>query len=266
VLENYIQQVGRTVSDASVQNLRDDLAGALRAMTIDRMHHAVLEPGARTRAFMRRGTRPGTVPGELLRYIGQFKSFPVAMVQMVLGREVYGRGYDTLGEYIRKGKGEMLGLATFIALSVGFGYAAMSIKDLLRGRNPRPVDDPRTWMAAFVQGGGLGIYGDFLFWRYNRMGSTLSGSLVGPAAGVLDTAADLWTRIRMGDDVAAASFKALLDNTPFMNIFYTRAVLDYLIIHQVQEALNPGFLRRMERRIENDHGQTFWLPPSQAAQ
>jgi hypothetical protein len=266
VLENYIQQVGRTVSDASVQNLRDDLAGALRAMTIDRMHHAVLEPGARTRAFMRRGTRPGTVPGELLRYIGQFKSFPVAMVQMVLGREVYGRGYDTLGEYIRKGNGEMLGLATFIALSVGFGYAAMSIKDLLRGRNPRPVDDSRTWMAAFVQGGGLGIYGDFLFGRYNRMGSTLSGSLVGPAAGVLDTVADLWTRIRMGDDVAAASFKALLDNTPFMNIFYTRAALDYLIIHQVQEALNPGFLRRMERRIENDHGQTFWLPPSQAAQ
>lgn len=266
VLENYIQQVGRTVSDASVQNLRDDLAGALRAMTIDRMHHAVLEPGARTRAFMRRGTRPGTVPGELLRYIGQFKSFPVAMVQMALGREVYGRGYDTLGEYIRKGKGEMLGLATFIALSVGFGYAAMSIKDLLRGRNPRPADDSRTWMAAFVQGGGLGIYGDFLFGRYNRMGSTLSGSLVGPAAGVLDTVADLWTRIRMGDDVAAASFKALLDNTPFMNIFYTRAALDYLIIHQVQEALNPGFLRRMERRIENDHGQTFWLPPSEVAQ
>ncbi len=265
VLENYIQQVGRTVSDASVQNLRDDLAGSLRAMTIDRMHHAVLEPGARTRAFMRRGTQPGTVPGELLRYIGQFKSFPVAMVQMVLGREVYGRGYDTLGEYIRKGKGEMLGLASFIALSVGMGYAAMSVKDLLRGRNPRPVDDPRTWMAAFVQGGGLGIYGDFLFGRYNRMGSTLSGSLVGPAAGVLDTAADLWTRIRMGDDVAAASFKALLDNTPFMNIFYTRAVLDYLILHQIQEALNPGFLRRMERRIENDHGQTFWLPPSQAA-
>lgn len=266
VLENYIQQVGRTVSDVSVQNLRDDLAGALRAMTIDRMHLAVLEPSARTRAFMRRGTQPGTVPGELLRYIGQFKSFPVAMVQMVLGREVYGRGYDTLGEYIRKGKGEMLGLASFIALSVGMGYVAMSVKDLLRGRNPRPVDDPRTWMAAFVQGGGLGIYGDFLFGRYNRMGSTLSGSLVGPAAGVLDTAADLWTRIRMGDDVAAASFKALLDNTPFMNIFYTRAVLDYLILHQIQEALNPGFLRRMERRIENDHGQTFWLPPSQAAQ
>lgn len=264
-LENYIASVGRTVSDASVQNLRDDLASALRAMTIDRMHHAVIEPGARTRAFMQRGTQPGTVAGEFLRYIGQFKSFPVALIQMTLGREVYGRGYDTLGEYLRKGRGDMLGLASFIALSVGMGYAAMSIKDLLRGKNPRPIDDRRTWMAAFVQGGGLGIYGDFLFGQYSRTGGTLTASLAGPAFGVLDTVMDLKTRIQKGDDVAAAAFKAALDNTPFMNIFYTRVALDYLILHQIQEALNPGFLRRAEQRAQRDNGQTYWLPPSEVA-
>lgn len=264
-LENYIASVGRTVSDASVQNLRDDLASALRAMTIDRMHHAVIEPGARTRAFMQRGTQPGTVAGEFLRYIGQFKSFPVALIQMTLGREVYGRGYDTIGEYLRKGRGDMLGLASFIALSVGMGYAAMSIKDLLRGKNPRPIDDRRTWMAAFVQGGGLGIYGDFLFGQYSRTGGTLTASLAGPAFGVLDTVMDLKTRIQKGDDVAAAAFKAALDNTPFMNIFYTRVALDYLILHQIQEALNPGFLRRAEQRVQRDNGQTYWLPPSEVA-
>ena len=264
-LENYIASVGRTVSDTSVQNLRDDLASALRAMTIDRMHHAVIEPGARTRAFMQRGTQPGTVPGEFLRYIGQFKSFPVALIQMTLGREVYGRGYDTIGEYLRKGKGEMLGLASFLALSVGMGYAAMSIKDLLKGKNPRPVDDYRTWLAAFVQGGGLGIYGDFLFGQYSRTGSTLTASLAGPVFGAVDTLADLKTRLQKGDDVAAAAFKAALDNTPFMNVFYTRIALDYLFLYQIQEALNPGFLRRMEQRVRRDNGQTYWLPPSEAA-
>jgi len=264
-LEAYIAGLGRTVSDASVQNLSDDLSGALRAMTIDRMHHAVIEPGARTRAFMQRGTQPGTVAGELLRFIGQFKSFPVALIQMTLGREIYGRGYDTLSDYMKRGKGDMLGLATFIALSTAMGYAAMSVKDLLRGKNPRPADDPKTWAAAMVQGGGLGLYGDFLFGKYNRMGGSLTGSMAGPVANLADTAADLWTRIRTGDDFAAVGFNALLQNTPFMSLFYTRAALDYLILYQIQDSLNPGFLRRMERRIERENGQTFYLPPSQVA-
>lgn len=264
-LENYITSIGRTVSDASVANLQDDLSSALRTMTIDRMHHAVLEPSARTRAFMLRGTQPGTVPGEMLRFIGQFKSFPVALVQSTLGREVYGRGYDTLGDYLKNGKGDMVGLATFIALSTAMGYSAMAAKDLLRGKNPRPLDDPRTWAAAMVQGGGLGLYGDFLFQKYNRMGGTLSGSMLGPVANVVDTVADLWTRIRTGDDVAATAFNAALQNTPFMNLFYARTALDYLVLYKIQEALNPGFLRRMERRAERENGQTFYLPPTSVA-
>ena len=261
-LENYIIGIGRKVSDTSVQNLLDDLSSALRTMTIDRMHHAVIEPSARTRAFMLRGTQPGTVPGELLRFVGQFKSFPVALIQMTLGREVYGRGYDTIGDYLKNGKGDMVGLATFIALSTAMGYAAMATKDLLQGKNPRPVDDVRTWAAAMVQGGGLGIYGDFLFNKYNRMGGTLSGSMLGPVANVADTTADLWTRIRTGDDVAATAFNAAVQNTPFMNLFYARAALNYLVLYRIQEALNPGFLRRMERRAERENGQTYYLPPT----
>jgi len=263
--ENYIVSVGRTPSDAAISNLRDDLAGALRAMTIDRMHHAVIEPGARTRAFMHRGSQPGTVSGELLRFVTQFKSFPVALIQMTLGREVYGRGYDTIGDYIKRGKGDMLGLATFMAVSTVMGYAAMSIKDLLRGKNPRPVDDPATWAAAFVQGGGLGIYGDFLFGKFNRMGGSLTGSMVGPVGNAADTIADLWTRIRSGDDFAATAFNAALANTPFMNLFYTRTAFNYLVLYQIQEAMNPGFLRRMEKRVQRENDQTFFLPPSQVA-
>jgi hypothetical protein len=263
--ENYIMQVGRTVNDATVQNLMDDLAQVLRVMAVDRAHHAVLEPNARTRAWMLRGTKPGTVPGELLRFIGQFKSFSVAIQQMVLGREIYGRGYDTLGEYLKKGHGDMLGLAYMIGLYGALGYAAMSLKDLLKGRTPRDPLDPKTMAAALAQGGGLGLYGDFLFGEYNRMGRTFTASLAGPVLGNLDTAADLFTRMRNGDDMAAASFKALIDNTPFLNLYWARPVLDYMVLYQIQEALNPGFLRRMEKRIERDNGQTFLLPPSQVA-
>jgi hypothetical protein len=39
--------------------------------------------------------------------------------------------------------------------------------------------------------------------------------------------------------------------------------MDYLFLHSVQEALNPGALRRMERRIEKENAQSFLLRPSQ---
>jgi len=264
-LENYITEVGRTVSDASVKNLTDDLSQALRVMAVDRAHHAVLEPSARSRAWMLRGSRPGTVQGELLRFIGQFKSFSVAMTQMVLGREVYGRGYDTVGEYIKNGRGDMVGLASMIGMYGALGYAAMAGKDLLKGREPRDPTDPKTIVAALAQGGGLGIYGDFLFGEYSRMGRTFTSSLAGPVIGNLDTLTDLWTRVRNGDDVAAASFKALLDNTPFLNLYWIRPLLDYMVLFRIQESLNPGFLRRMEKRIERENGQSYILPPSQVA-
>lgn len=270
MLENYITSVGRTVNDAAVQNLRDDLAQTMRVMFVDRAHFAVLEPGARTRAFMTRGTKPGTVPGEFLRYIGQFKSFSIAMTQMVLGREIYGRGYDSLGQYLRKGKGDMLGLAAMIGMYGALGYAAMSIKDLIKGREPRDLVDKETGMpsvktisAALAQGGGLGLYGDFLFGEYSRFGRSFTSSSVGPVLGNLDTLADLWTRMRKGDDLAATSFKALLDNTPFLNLYWLRPLLDYSILFNIQESLNPGFLRRTEQRIERENSQQFLIKPSE---
>jgi hypothetical protein len=51
-----------------------------------------------------------------------------------------------------------------------------------------------------------------------------------------------------------------------MNLFYSRIVLDYLVLYQIQEALNPGYLRRMERQVEREQGQEFLLAPSEAVQ
>ena len=49
-----------------------------------------------------------------------------------------------------------------------------------------------------------------------------------------------------------------------MNLFYARAAFDYLILYRIQEWLNPGSLKRMERRLKQDSNQTYLLPPSQA--
>ncbi len=272
-LAGYLTSKGRAVNDAAIGELREELRGSLRSYITDRASYAVIEPDARTRAIMRRGTQPGTVAGELLRFVGQFKAFPVAVLQKSIGRELYGRGYKPspyganvgreLMQSMRSGNGEKLGVAQLMLWTTLFGYGAMAMKDIVKGREPRPVDDPKTWVAAMLQGGALGLYGDFLFGEANRFGGGLTQSLSGPTLGLIDGGYDLFARMRDGDDAAAASFRFAIQNTPFANLFYTRTAMDYLFLHSVQEALNPGALRRMERRIEKENAQQFLLRPSQ---
>lgn len=259
----YLQAQGRGDSERSIGRARREIADALRAYYTDQVGHAVIEPDARTRAMMLQNTRPGTWPGEAARMIGQFKSFPVAYIQKALAPEIYGRGSDTFLDAIKNKNGERAGLAYLIAGSLAFGYLAMTAKDLVKGRNPRDPNEIKTWMAAFQQGGGAGIYGDFLFGEVkNGFGQNLVTTLAGPTGGAINDVADLWGRMRENDDLAATTFRKIVNHAPYANIFYSRVALDYLILHSIGEALNPGYLKRVEKRIEKENAQTFWVRPS----
>lgn len=257
--------IGANASANKVREYRNGLEGRLRNYFSDRTDFAVIQPDARTNSMLKQGTRPGTVMGEFARFVTQFKGFPAAVIVRTLGRELYGRGADTIGAQLAKGIGANLGLAQFLVTTAAFGYMAMTVKDLLRGKKPRPPNEPTTWTAAMLQGGGLGIYGDFLFGDMrNRYGHTILSSLGGPTAGTVEDVADLWGRMWAGDDLAAPAFNAALNHTPYANLFYTRTAIDYLFLHQVREMLNPGYLKRAEKRAKKQLGQEYFLKPSQA--
>lgn len=252
------------VTPRAARKLRDELETALRSYYVDRAEAAVPTPGARERAILRQGTRPGTPAGIAARLVGQFKAFPVTVLTRVLGRQ---QGADTTADFFRNlanGKGDVMGLVHMIVATTVLGYVAQSAKELAKGRSPRDPADPATWQAALLQGGGLGIYGDFLFGEFNRFGRSLTATLAGPALGTADDIAELLARIRAGEDPAAQALRVTAANTPFLNLFYTRLAIDYLVLFQLQEAANPGFLKRMERRISRENKQTFILPPSRA--
>lgn len=272
----YLGSLNRPASEGAIREVRQDLERSLRAYVNDRVTYAVLEPDARTRSIMNQGTQPGTVPGDLLRFLTQFKSFPAAYMQKTLGRELYGRGYapTALGNNfrggrdlinaLRNGNGERLALAQLILWTTAFGYMSTASKDLAKGREPRPADDPKTWIAAMVQGGGLGIFGDYLFGEANRFGNSALESAAGPALGTAADLANLWARAKEGDDTAASALRLAQNNTPFLNLFYTRIALDHLFLFSAQEALSPGSLRRTEERIRQENGQQFLIRPSQS--
>jgi len=267
LFERVLAFEGRPATAAAIARLKREIPTQLRAYFIERSEFAVIRPDARTLATMRRGTRPGTVEGELLRHVGLFKGFSFSVVQKAGGREIFGRGADTFGQAIRNGNGEMTGLARMVAMTTLFGYGAMTAKELLKGRTPRDPRDPETWFAAMAQGGGAGIYGDFLFGEMrNRFGGGVLTTAAGPVLGGVQDIFDLVGRIREGDDPSAAAFRLALTNTPFANLFYVKPAFDYLIGYQISEALSPGYLRRLENRVERENGQTFIIPPSEFAQ
>lgn len=273
VIAKYVADKNITVNERSITNARSELGDKLRGYILDRVMVAMTEPTARTRALMKQGTQPGTWPGEIFRFMGQYKSFTASFMQQALGREVFGRGYTPapLGQsrwgsvsnaLFKSGKGEMVGLAQLALWMTFFGYLSMQTKLMLKGQTPRPAD-AKTFLAAAAQGGGLGIFGDFLFGEANRFGAGPVLSMVGPVASSTDQLVSLFQKTRSGDAKAGDFFRFTVDHTPFINLFWSRPILNYLFLNQLQESLSPGSLHRYEQNIRKNQGNDFLIPPSQ---
>lgn len=250
----------------------------LRAFIADRVDYAVLNPGAKTNYYMMWGTdlKRGTVAGEAIRFVGQFKGYPISFVERVMGREVYGRGANTLGEALTNKNGEMVAIAQLVVWTTALGYVSMTAKEFAKGRQPRDITEPgaawRAFLAAAAQGGGLGIYGDFLFGDANRTGVGTAGTLLGPTLGEMTQINDMVKRALRGETGAGEALKEGLRVASGMHPAaaialngYPRIALDYLILYRIQEELSPGYMRRIEQRMRKDNAQEFMFPPSEYA-
>jgi hypothetical protein len=147
---------------------------------------------------------------------------------------------------------------------------AMASKDLLKGRELKwaELDDPvelsKIAVASVLQSGFGGIAGDYIFNDYRQYSTSLADVAAGPTGSVAN---DVFEFIQAGRDVifsdeeaidaAAAGWRAVKGNIPYANHWATRTLFDYLINYQVQEILNPGSLRRMERRFRQKNNQDY---------
>lgn len=246
-----------------IEKARRDLELDLRSYFVDEASFAVLRGDDRTRMFVTQGTAPGTALGEAIRFIMQFKSFPVAYIQKVLTPAVRGAGPGQSRDYV--------GLAALIGMSTVLGYGAMTIKDTLKNRTLRDPTDPATWIAALIQGGGAGIYGDFLFSKRDRLGGGWLGDLSGPTLGTVSNIGGIWQDMFHGSadvgpkkalaNAGADSFRLLMNNTPFINLWYTRAALDLSVLNWLQEHISPGTLKRREQTMKREYGQRYIVDP-----
>ena len=175
------------------------------------------------------------------------------------------RGAATPGA---KGKGRYF--ADLLISTTIMGALALQIKEMAKGRDPRSMDDPEFWGAAFMQGGGLGIYGDFLFSDLNRFDRGLAETIAGPVVGFANDLRKLTIgnviEAAQGEDTKIASEMISFAQryTPGASLWYMRLGLERMVFDQAKLWADPDAgkkIRRMKRKYAREYGQDFWWEP-----
>jgi hypothetical protein len=242
------------------------------ALVHNTLDNTVSHPRAREHVSLTQGFKPGTRLGEIFRALTQFKGF----VTTILGRQFV----PMLSGYA--GRSPPALLMQFFVFGTAAGYASMSLKALARGELPHDPfgpdikDDVKTWLGAFAQFGGLGIYGDFLFGEQNRAGQDFGlGALMGPMASDAELIAKVVAQAVHGGAISETTGRSQIPAellrlgsgvTPFANVFYARLAFDYFVLWRLLEALSPGYLQRHEQRVQEKEGGTFYVHPTSAVQ
>lgn len=250
VIVKDLEASGTKVTPDNIQRRYDQLESRLGTWIVDSVDRSIFRAGAAEQVILGRGLAPaGTIFGEAIRTGGQFKSYPVAAWRKGLLPHFYDSG--------------LMGVARFIATTTMLGYATIALEDIVRGTNPadRDFNDPKLAMEAAAKGGGLGIYGDFLFGQ-SEIWEGIAGPTFAPG---LNFATALRDSAQEGDPkkVKDVLIRDVRSNIPFQNFWATKSVLDYMIAYQMQEYINPGFLQRMEQRRRDKGQPEFFVPPSQ---
>lgn len=245
------------------QGRRDLELQALRFVA-DETNYAIVETDAASRRISTLGTRPGTFAGEAARFVMQFKGFPIAFSQRILGRALFGGRGASKYERIMNNAPHLGALIGGLTVA---GYMAMTMKDLVKGNwPPRDPLDPKVLTAALTQGGALGIYGDFLFGQQNRFGSgaleTFSGPFIGTMSDIINVPLKARSALEEGKSpqMAGDILNLALNNTPFINLAYVRPALDVLFINSLRNWASPGYVNRQQRNRLKDYGQRPLLP------
>ena len=231
----------------------------LEAMNTE-MDFAVPTPDARVRAIQTWGGKErGSFTGEAARMTMMYKSF--SMTQFMT--HMYRSGPKFVGVYaVRLG----------ISLSV-MGALAIQMKEISRGREPRQMDGAFLF-AAMMQGGGLGIFGDFIdasgVGNKSRFGNSVMATAMGPGASLVEDVVglgvsgfDFATDPFTGDEtnLGREAARFMQRYTPGNNLWYGRLLFERYLFDNLQEMTDPKAeknRKKYERKLKTERGQDYW--------
>ena len=242
-------------------DLSRKLGTRLMEMVDTETNFAVPTSSERGRVWLTGDTKPGTIAGMMTRSFAMYKNFGVTLVHTHIMRGMSQVGIGRKGHY----------LADLVISATIMGGLAMQLKEMAKGRDPRPVDNAKFWGAAFMQGGGLGIFGDFLFWDVNRYGKGLPETVAGPVVGFAGDLNNLTTgnilQAINGDDTNFTNelISFMGRYTPGSSLWYMRLAMERNILDRLKLWADPvgskKSFRRNERTWRKQYGQKYWWRP-----
>lgn len=247
---------------------REELYRAFQGMILEEARRMVPEASIEGQVFLRGTTRPDTLPGALLHSFSMYKSFPVTLPM------IYGR--LAMSNPDRAGRLSFVaGLAAAMTLT---GALGVQMREIAKGRDPRPMDNPAFWGQALLAGGSLSILGDFLFNGINRVGQGPADTAAGPIVsfvgdttqlvfGDVFTFADHMGTLKGDKDkmkMGARAVEYARRYTLGASIWYARAALERSLFDRLQELDDPDAYKKQRARVrrqEREIGNTyFWAP------
>jgi len=211
------------------------------------------------------GTQGGTLGGEIVRNSLQFKTFAAAL---------------TIKQFRMMAvmsPGQRAAYAAQFAIGMTmFGAAVVQLREIAKGRDPRPMDNWEFWQDSLLQSGGIGIVGDlfgvFTGGRVDSVGEYLGGPTISVVKdGVRAVRTALPRQMKDGTTRAGNPGKAALTfakrHTPGTSLWYARLAFERLVIDTLDDRLNFDSDKDRERaaRRVQDRGQDYWWEPGAVA-
>ena len=162
------------------------------------------------------------------------------------------------------------------------GALGTQLREISKGRDPLPMDNAAFLGKAFLSGGALSIWGDFLFAGVNEYGRGPAEMVGGPLVGLLGDTTDLvfgdvfqWANTvgslssdEFESTTASKAVEWARRYTPGSSIWWARLALERQVFDRLQELADPRAYQKQRNRVrsrERDFGQGHWWVPGQDA-
>lgn len=250
------------------------LATQMLEMIVTETNYAVPTTTIKTKAMLGGATRPGTFVGELIRSGAMYKNYAVT----VLGNNLMRMAHDKtitrnlLGMELSPKAARATYMIDYLIGATAVGAVALQLKEMVKGRDPRAMDTASFWGASMLQGGALGIFGDFLFSDTNRYGAGLAETIAGPVVSLGNdikklTVGNIYEAAQGKDtNIARESISFVGKYAPYSSLWYAglgfrRMMIENLMLWADPDSIDS--LRRQEQKYHKETGQDFWWRPGQ---
>lgn len=264
----------RTANDMADKDAADELAHKMQTFVEKWTELAVPSRSLMAQGVMdpkAYGLAPGSLPYEVIKSGGMFKSFVGAFVV----------NQARLVNMKPTGGAKAAYVAEMVASMTVVGALAIQVNELLMGRDPQPMDEQFV-LRAMLRGGGLGPVGDILSAGTASWGGGIPSYIAGPIPQVLGDATKLTfgnlaqaaNQALDGDDIDVNLIPEIMRfSKRYMPLAQTPLAVggsgfDRLIADQFQLLLDPDSAKDMlnaAKRRSNLYGnEDFWLPGAAA--